>query len=87
MGQLVTCRSSAGQYLAYVTILFSHGSRADTGHYTADVFNPGSKRWTSFNDNRVRTIREKTVKGRTKLCYLLFYMRKEISRQLMQDTG
>lgn len=61
-----------------------HGSRADTGHYTCDVFNPASKKWTSFNDNRVRTIRDKTVKGRTRLCYLLFYMRKEISRQLVQ---
>ena len=71
------------------TIFCSHGSRADTGHYTADVFNPASKKWTSFNDNRVRTIRDKTVKGRTKLCYLLFYMRKEISRQLVQhfETG
>lgn len=60
-----------------------HGTQADTGHYTADVLNPVSQKWTSFNDSRVRTILEKTVKGRKKVCYLLFYMRKEYGTQLI----
>jgi ubiquitin C-terminal hydrolase len=60
-----------------------HGTQADSGHYTADVLNPVSQKWTSFNDSRVRTILEKTVKGRKKVCYLLFYMRKEYGTQLI----
>jgi len=62
-----------------------HGTQADTGHYTADVLNPASQKWTSFNDSRVRTILEKTVKGRKKICYLLFYMRKEFGAQLIAE--
>jgi len=62
-----------------------HGSQADSGHYTADVLNPMSEKWLAFNDQRVRTILEKTVKSRKKLCYLLFYMRKEYGLQIREN--
>jgi len=70
---------------ALLATINHHGSQADSGHYTADVLNPMSEKWLAFNDQRVRTILEKTVKSRKKLCYLLFYMRKEYGLQIRDN--
>ncbi|CBY42379.1 unnamed protein product, partial [Oikopleura dioica] len=59
-----------------------HGKEANSGHYTSDVLNICSQRWTSFSDNRVRTIQENTVLGRRNLTTIQLFLDKDIASQI-----
>ena len=45
------------------------------GHYTADIYNPVTKTWRSFNDKRVETLSWEQLHDfkRQRDAYMLFY--------------
>lgn len=53
------------------------GSCSNSGHYISDVLNLRTKRWSSFDDNHVESMKENEVfSSRIKTGYIFFYIHK-----------